>query len=51
LEACIERTPDILVEELRDELGRCCGTWTSHSTIIRTLQRLGWTRKKVRTAC
>jgi hypothetical protein len=47
LESCIERTPDIYVSELQDELCQARGVVVSESTIIRTLQRKGFVRKKV----
>ena len=47
LEACIERQPDILLEELQDQLQELCEIETSIVTISRTLHRRGFTRKKV----
>jgi transposase len=47
LEACIERTPDIYVSELKEELEEACGVGVSESTIKRTLRRRGFARKRV----
>lgn len=49
LEGCIEQRPDILADELREQLETARGVKTSNGTISRTLQRAGWTRKKVST--
>ncbi|THU85206.1 hypothetical protein K435DRAFT_602312, partial [Dendrothele bispora CBS 962.96] len=43
----IERTPDSLYSELQEELLQVCNVWASFSTIHRTLQRRGWSRKKI----
>ncbi|KAF8957953.1 hypothetical protein BDZ97DRAFT_1630101, partial [Flammula alnicola] len=43
----IERTPDIYISELRDQLLEARGIEASDATIIRTLKRRGFVRKKV----
>ncbi|EJD35068.1 hypothetical protein AURDEDRAFT_47619, partial [Auricularia subglabra TFB-10046 SS5] len=43
----VERTPDIMLHELRNELDQCMDVRVSIATIHRTLKRRGWTRKKV----
>ncbi|KAI0055790.1 Homeodomain-like protein, partial [Artomyces pyxidatus] len=47
LEGCIERRPDILLTELRQELWEVHAIVVSGDTIARTLRRRGFTRKKV----
>ncbi|KAF8888259.1 hypothetical protein BD779DRAFT_1440056 [Infundibulicybe gibba] len=47
LEGCIERTPDIFLSELRDELQRARDVHVSEQTIRHTLLRRGFTRKWV----
>ncbi|KAF8957714.1 hypothetical protein BDZ97DRAFT_1669451 [Flammula alnicola] len=47
LESCIERTPDIYISELQEELLEARGVEASDATIIRTLKRRGFVRKKV----
>ncbi|OAX41900.1 hypothetical protein K503DRAFT_431263 [Rhizopogon vinicolor AM-OR11-026] len=47
LESCIERQPDILLTEMQDQLREIFGVEVSISTIPRTIQRRGFTRKKV----
>ncbi|KAF8601489.1 hypothetical protein BDV93DRAFT_445627 [Ceratobasidium sp. AG-I] len=49
LEACIERQPDLYLEELRELLDTTLGVQVSLDTIRRSLLRRGWTRKKVTT--
>ena len=39
--------PTMYLEELQTELNDLMGTWVHISTICRTVQRLGLTRKKV----
>ncbi|KAG2749320.1 hypothetical protein P692DRAFT_201908963 [Suillus brevipes Sb2] len=47
LEACVEHTPDIFLHELQSALWDARGVDVSLQTIEKTLQRHGFTRKKV----
>ncbi|THU89010.1 hypothetical protein K435DRAFT_678765 [Dendrothele bispora CBS 962.96] len=47
LESLVERTPDITLFELQEELELKRGIWVGEDTISRTLKKRGWTRKKV----
>lgn len=47
LEGCIERTPDIYLTELQDELEEARGIHVSTMVISSSLHRRGYTRKKV----
>jgi transposase len=47
LEACIQRTPDIYIEELQQKLQDARHIHVSRLTIARTLKRCGFTRKQV----
>ena len=40
--------PAMYLDELQQELHQSTGTWTSISTIFRTIRRLGFTRKMLR---
>ncbi|EGO04814.1 hypothetical protein SERLA73DRAFT_149176 [Serpula lacrymans var. lacrymans S7.3] len=52
LEGCIEWQPEMLLRELQEQLREVCGVEVHLSTILRTLQRQGFTMKKVtRSAC
>ena len=46
---CIERRPDITLEELRTGLQASCGIDVSIATVSRTLRRWGFVRNKVHT--
>lgn len=45
---CIKRKPDMALAELQAELHDVCGVETSVSTVVRSLQREGFTMKTVR---
>lgn len=47
LESCIERTPDIMLFELAEELKSVRGVEVSANTIRKTMRRRGYTRKQV----
>jgi hypothetical protein len=47
LEGCIEKQPDILLEELQTRLREVCEVDVSLNTIKETLRRRGFTRKLV----
>ena len=47
LKGCIERQPDMTLQELQEQLREVCNTITSTVTIARTLRRRGFTQKKV----
>jgi hypothetical protein len=47
LDACVERTPDILLLELQHELREARGVDVSLVTIDRTLRQRGYSRKQV----
>lgn len=47
LQSCVERTPDIYLRELQQELEAVCGAVASEATIERALKRRGYSRKKV----
>ncbi|KAI5981492.1 hypothetical protein EDD15DRAFT_2176115 [Pisolithus albus] len=49
LVACVERTPDIFLSELQSELREARHVEVSQITIDRTLQRHGYTCKRVST--
>ncbi|KIJ07458.1 hypothetical protein PAXINDRAFT_90369, partial [Paxillus involutus ATCC 200175] len=46
LEGCIERTPDIYLTELQQELEEACGVRVDETTISRTLRQRGLSRKQ-----
>jgi hypothetical protein len=47
LEGLVERQPDILLSEIAEYLRQICHIDASPPTIMRTLYRRGFTRKKV----
>lgn len=47
LESLVERTPDIYISELQEQLEGAYGIRVSPPTITRTLKRAGFSRKKV----
>ena len=47
LETCIERTPDMYLQELQDELSQARGVHISVATIRRSLHWRGFSRKQV----
>jgi transposase len=50
LEADLGERPATTLPQRREFLRRTCGVLVSDSTVSRTLKRLGWTRKKDRSA-
>ena len=46
LTACLRQTPDATLDELRGELAATGGPAVSRSALGRTVQGLGWRRKK-----
>ncbi|KAJ8579583.1 hypothetical protein M405DRAFT_704375, partial [Rhizopogon salebrosus TDB-379] len=47
IEACIERSPDMYINELEQELLESAKIDVSEDTILRTLRRRGFVRKMV----
>ena len=47
LEGLVERQPDILLSEIAEYLRHICHIDVSPATVMRTLRRRGFTRKKV----
>ncbi|KAJ4499392.1 hypothetical protein C8R41DRAFT_729452, partial [Lentinula lateritia] len=47
LEGLLEQTPDLYLYEIKERLEDVYGANYTESTISRTLERRGWTRKKL----